>query len=578
MACVLSAAVCALVGVATLTAAHAQTPPSQTPSRQQTAPPPAPQAPREAAQASLRQALAKADYYKFVNEDLSLSYANQAYTKAVVEKDRGAQAEALTYIIMAHKTKGEYDKALELSHTLTELAQSLNNNHLYAQSLYQVGSIYLKMGVLDAAYANFTSSIDIFRNYPTPSNHLAAAYNGLAVLYAKQTLYDKTRDFVAEGLKVVDTSDKREYLLLNNNLALCHLFSNEDEKGEKLLQSLIDLIEKENIPYDQSRIQLNLCRIYIEMNRLDKALGYGQAALASSLERQNALSQAQALYYIGYVHRLRGAQDSAMRYFLAVENLTTDLELQMSVCVDLASIYSQKGNYKAAYGYAIRQARLSDSLNLRTNRDNLNRLTHEYQYKQQLITLNAERNRHRLMWLSGIVLTLLVLIILWTLYSRQRFKLHNAKLQQKNTALELEQRNKEIVSKTMYLQQKNQSIATVAEKLSSLRHHFKNEQRAMVDGLIRELSLSAKDTSWEEFEMRFEQVHVDFFKSLNQKFPGLSQGEKRLCAYLKLNMDTKEIAKITRTSPGSVEQARYRLRKKLNLSRDTDLQSFIESI
>ena len=568
-ACVLNAVfTCALVA-ATLTA-HAQTPQP----RVQQPPIPAP----PTAQITLRQALVQADYYKFVNEDLSLSYANQAYTKAVAAQDRLSQAEALIYIIMAHKTKGEYDRAMTLCHTLSELAQSLDNDVLYAQSLYQIGTVYLKMGVLDAAYANLTSAIDIFRNHRIPSNHLAAAYNGLAVLYAKQALYDKTRDMVAEGLKVVDSTDKREYLLLNNNLALCYLFSNEEEKSEKLLQSLIDLIEKDGVPYDQSRIQLNLCRIYIDMNRLDKVLSYGEAALAASRLRQNELSQAQALYYIGYVHYLRGEQDQALRYFLTVDSLTSDLELQMSVCIDLATLYERKGNYKAAYGYAIRQARLADTINMRTNRDNLNRLTHEYQYKQQQAVLDAARHRHRLTWIAASILTALVLALLWALYSRQRFKLHNIKLQQRNLERELSQRNKEIVSKTMYLQQKNQSIAMVVEKLTPLRHHFKGEQKQLLEGVIRELSISAKDTSWEEFEMRFEQVHTDFFKNLTQKFPDLSQGDKRLCAYLKLNMDTKEIAKVTRTSPGSVEQARYRLRKKLNLSRDTDLQSFIESI
>ena len=555
-ACVLNAMVACALAAASTHAAHAQTPQAQT----------------------VRHALAQADYYKFINEDLSLSFANQAYTKAVADKDRRSQAEALTYIIMAHKTKGEYDKALELSHTLTELSQSIDDNHLYAQSLYQIGSIYLKMGVLDAAYANLTSSIDIFRNYPLPSNHMAAAFNALAVLYAKQSQYDKARTLFADGLAAVDTADRREYILLNTNLALCYLFSDEEEKGEQLLQSLIDLIEKENIPYDPSRIQFNLCRIYIDMDRLDKVMTLGQAALASSRARQNVLAQAQALYYIGYVHYLRGQKPAALSCFLAVDSLTTDLELQMYTCVHLSSLYAQTGNYKQAYDYAIRQGKLTDSLNLRTNRDNLNRLTHEYQYKQQMVVLDAERRKHRLMWVAAGVLTALCAVLFWSLYSRQRLKLHNIKLRQKNLSQELEQRNKEIVSKTMYLQQKNQSISVVADKLSQLRHQFKNDQKALIDDIIRELSISAKDTTWEEFEMRFEQVHTDFFKHLNQRYPNLSSGEKRLCAYLKLNMNTKDIAQLVHTTVGSVEQARFRLRKKLKLNRDTDLQTFIESI
>ncbi|MDE7150017.1 MAG: tetratricopeptide repeat protein [Bacteroidales bacterium] len=521
--------------------------------------------------------LEQADYYKFLNEDSCLYFANKAYTESVAMQDKRRQAEALTYIVDAHKTKGDYDKSLELSKTLGELAQQLDDDLLYAQSLYQIGTVYLKMGVFDAAYANLTSAIDIFRNFP-PSNRLAAAYNALAVLFAKQTNFDKARGLFADGLASVDTDDKREYVLLNNNLALCYLFSDNEAAGEELLKSLIDLIEKEGIPYNQSRIQLNLCRIYIDMGRIEDVLRFGEAALAAARNRHNPLSEAQALYYIGYAHYLLHQTDSALLYFLATDSVTADAEIRMYAYTHLASIYGQAGDYRNAYEYEVRQSELKDSLNLRTNRDNLDRLTHEYQYKQQMAVLEAERRKHLLTWGASGVLTVLVLVVLWVLYSRQRLKLDNIKLKQKNMSLELERRNKEIVTQTMYLQQKNQSIAVIADRLSQSKHLFKNSNKPIIDDVIRELSLSAKDTTWEEFEMRFEQVHTDFFKNLNKRFPNLSPGEKKLCAYLKLGMNSKEIAQLTHTTVGSVEQARFRLRKKLGLNAEINLSTFIEAL
>lgn len=526
----------------------------------------------------IRSFLAQADYYKFLNEDTCLYFANKAYTGSVAAQDKRLQAEALTYIAMAYKTKGEYDKALELSKTLGELAQQLNDNLLYAQSLYQIGTVYLKMGVFDAAYANLTSSIDIFKNYP-PANRLAAACNALAVLFAKQANFDKARVLFNEGLAAADTTDKREYVLLNNNLALCYLFSGEEEAGEELLKLLIDLIEREGVPYDQSRIQLNLCRIYIDMGRTEDVLHCGEAALVSAHGRHNALSEAQALYYIGYAHYLLDQTDSAMAYFLTIDRMTTDLELRMSACTHLANLYGRSGDYRNAYAYEVRQSELKDTFNLRTNRDNLERLTHEYQYKQQLAVMEAERRKHMFTRVVIGVLAVLVLIVLWVLYSRQRLKFDNIQLKQKNMSLELEQRNKEIVAKTMYLQQKNQSIAAIIDKLAQSKHLFKSSNQPIIDDIIRELSLSVKDTTWEEFETRFEQVHTDFFKNLNKRFPNLSPGEKKLCAYLKLNMNSKEIAQLTHTTVGSVEQARFRLRKKLGLTdSDTNLSNFIERL
>ncbi|MDE6514421.1 MAG: hypothetical protein K2L03_00085 [Bacteroidales bacterium] len=522
--------------------------------------------------------LEQADYYKFLNEDTSLYFANLAYTESVAAQNKRRQAEALTYIAVAYKNKGEYEKALEISETLGELAQQLDDDLLYAQSVYQKGTVYLKMGVFDAAYANLTSSINIFSHYP-PSNHLAAAYNALAVLFAKQANYDRACELFADGLAAVDTSDKREYVLLNNNLALCYLLSDDEKKGEELLKSLIDLIEDENIPYNQSQIQLNLCRIYIDMGRFDEVLHYGETALALARKRHNRNTEALSLYYIGYVYFARQQSEKAIEYFLAANGIATDLEIQMSTFNFLSMLYGQAGDYKKAYEYAVQQSDVRDSLNQQTNRDNLARLTHEYQYKQQLALLEAARRKYLLTWIMAGVLTLFVLIVFWVMYSRQRLKFDNIKLKEENLALELEHRNKEIVSKTMYLQQKNQGIVGIIDRLSQAKHLFKSSNQPLIDEIIRELSLSTKDTTWEEFEMRFEQVHTDFFKNLNKRFPNLSPNEKKLCAYLKLNMNSKEIARLTHTTVGSVEQARFRLRKKLGLTdSETNLSNFIESL
>jgi DNA-binding NarL/FixJ family response regulator len=104
------------------------------------------------------------------------------------------------------------------------------------------------------------------------------------------------------------------------------------------------------------------------------------------------------------------------------------------------------------------------------------------------------------------------------------------------------------------------------------------EVKDKIDGLIRELQLNQKDNSWKEFEVYFEQVHEEFYNKLKSKFPDLSPNEKKLCAFIRLNLATKEICSLTQQSPKSIEVARTRLRQKLNLTRDENLNSFISSI
>ncbi len=88
---------------------------------------------------------------------------------------------------------------------------------------------------------------------------------------------------------------------------------------------------------------------------------------------------------------------------------------------------------------------------------------------------------------------------------------------------------------------------------------------------------SSQDSdTWEEFEAHFTHVHTDFYRRLNDLFPNLSANEKKLCAFLRLNMSTKDIAAITYQSVNSITVARSRLRKKLNIEgEDVNLVNFL---
>ncbi len=78
-----------------------------------------------------------------------------------------------------------------------------------------------------------------------------------------------------------------------------------------------------------------------------------------------------------------------------------------------------------------------------------------------------------------------------------------------------------------------------------------------------------QDNMWEMFKTYFEQTHQNFFKSLYRAHPDLSPNEVRMCAYIMLNLTTKEIANITNRSPRTVETVKYRLHKKLGLEEET---------
>ena len=85
-----------------------------------------------------------------------------------------------------------------------------------------------------------------------------------------------------------------------------------------------------------------------------------------------------------------------------------------------------------------------------------------------------------------------------------------------------------------------------------------------------------EDENWEKFEENFNLVYDNFMKKLTEQFPDLKANDKKLCAYLRMGLSSKEMASLLNTTLRSIETARYRLRKKLNLKQGQNLTSFIQ--
>ena len=126
----------------------------------------------------------------------------------------------------------------------------------------------------------------------------------------------------------------------------------------------------------------------------------------------------------------------------------------------------------------------------------------------------------------------------------------------------------------------NEALAEIADKLMKVRNDaVKDETRLAIKKIAIELQKSTDHEIWDEFEVRFKQVHNDFYDKLMLKFPNLSPSEQRLSAFLRLNMTTKEISELTGQRPESLDTARVRLRKKLGISNTRiNLVNFLSQI
>lgn len=143
---------------------------------------------------------------------------------------------------------------------------------------------------------------------------------------------------------------------------------------------------------------------------------------------------------------------------------------------------------------------------------------------------------------------------------------------------EMNHKNRELANSTLNLLHKNKILTSLKLQLSDLLHkssaqqEHKHELSSLVKKINKEIS---NEKHQQAFDAYFDEVHQNFLNRLKEVHPDLSPKELRLCAYLRMNLSTKEISSLMNISVRGVEISRYRLRKKLNLDHEANLTDYI---
>lgn len=208
------------------------------------------------------------------------------------------------------------------------------------------------------------------------------------------------------------------------------------------------------------------------------------------------------------------------------------------------------------------------------------------------LPLRIARPWYATSWVRGLFLSLLLLAG-FAVYRRIRRKYQalrsevdstvkqsRAEIQRLETEkvhAELDHKKRELVSATLHLVQKNETIVDIVDRLSEIRKTSREEAvQRQLHKLMHALKKAAgSDEDWDQAMYHFNELHADFFDRLKTAHPELTPKDLRICAYLKMNLSSKEMASLMNISLRGVEASRYRLRKKLDLSSDANLTEFL---
>lgn len=477
----------------------------------------------------------------------------------------------------------DHGKALEFAIQTKEMSEDIGNKKIFALSYFVIGDIFNYLGDYNAGADYLFQSLKLYES-TFDSVGMALALNGISIAHFKTGNIEKSTEYLLQSLNIAkEIKDIVGISRALNNIAANYQSQGKYKQAKQYLEESLE-INKDLGFKDWIGINyMNLGSNSNNLGELELADKYYKLAIDLFNEiKSTKLLTTVYLSYSGYLYEINEI-DSSLKYAQIafdesfLKGINSDAYSSASL---LRRAYQTKNDLKNALKYSILQNQYKDSLDIEQGAIKLSKLEimHEFEKNEQI--RKVEQQRKNFFIILIIVVLVFSLIVTIILIKRKSLKAKNALLEKKQLEIDLEVKNKELVSNMMYLSKKNEMLTDISESLLEVKKEaVKDETKAAINKIANKILKSSDDEIWEEFNLRFKMVHKDFYDILLGKYPDLSPSDLKLCAFLRLNMSTKEISELTGQSTSTLEIARYRLRKKLDITnKQVNLVTFLTQI
>lgn len=520
-----------------------------------------------------------ADLYVYRNLDSAMSFAQEAMIDARNAGYQKGEIIALINKSEIYREMGKYKEAMIQTERVKKYSENLTDKDLLAKFYMLSGNNYMFQHTYNQALEQYEKSFALFRE----CNDLIGmgdVQRKMSQLFSYRGETETMYEYILSALKCYQQAGYQRGIEGSmHNIAMYLIDINDFEEAKAYLYKAISMNVKEGNIFWLSKNYFTLSRLMEMMNQPDSVLYLSLAALNLARKVGNPYYEFFPLMQMGYLNKQQNNNGIALKYYQEALKLAEQINSfdNLSMISDsINQIYYKMGFIDSAYLYQKKHYEYVDSLNQNNSNVRFTELKYqlEMERNQQKIALQNQKR----IFISLLIFTALSLTIaiLFLLNARQKIKIRNTQLEKEVLANNMELKNKELANNILGSQKKNEAITTIIQNIEGNRNLFPKESHELLDQVIHNLSATVEESGWEEFELIFSQVHESFFTGLDRRYPDLSAKERRLCALLRLNMSSKEIAEVTRLTPASVDTARCRLRKKLGIENlNTDLISFL---
>lgn len=429
------------------------------------------------------------------------------------------------------------------------LATSPDYDSYRAMLMNNIGVVYIGVELYDKAIEYLTEAVEINKRAGN-NDEIFLNYNNLSGVYEYQGDIDRAVDCSLKALSYID-SDKnaKQFYFMQVNMGMLYSKKGNYEIAASYLNNAIKHLEREKFVPVLIDGYISLANVHIKTNRLDSARIYNAKALSKAEQSElhsvviNALrQQAQIAKATGDLAQATAAMERAYAMLDSIQ--TADNKQRMA---EWENIYE---------------------ITLRDGQDNASTIPAPY------------------LIVGGAALALVAVGVAMAVGHRRHRDKARRLLGERDAEIadmrkQLDQRNRQLTTYTLDKLKTNEYIEDVSEDLRGLLQEINPRDKghkAHIQEVLKKLTQFNSQDSWQEFRCYFELVHPRFYQKLDEMYPDLTLKEKRLCAFLALELSTKDIASLTFREVRSVESSRNRLRKKMGITTDDNLVEVLQSI
>jgi len=528
------------------------------------------------------------------NYESSINFCLKSLEFSSKIDDKRSQSHTLNNLGLLYQKIGKYELSLQFLNNSLEIKETLKDSLGMSASYNNIGMFYSDINDYDQSLNYYFKSLEIKKKIDT-LGIISTSYTNIGTLYHRLGEYHKALEYYNKALETCELFDNLlqiPNLLLNTGLLYKDL-GNKDMALEYYQKSL-KLSLKHGLKGEYAKGILLEGSLYYEMMDYEKANSYYFKSLDLFNQIDDLYNLANTYQNIGKTQYKLKAFKKSEKYLKISNDISIKHNFKSKISNNyyyLSLVYQERFMFDQALVHYKNHIIYKDSIYNEESDKRLIKIQIEHEVlekKRELEKLEKNEKVKDLEILKRTNYIIILMIILLFMVSlifliiqknkfakktsiilnEQQKTIYN---QEKNDLkLDLEVKNKELTTNVMNLIEKNALIQNTANSLGDLKSDFGSNEEKEIAKIIKNLKSNANKGLRNEFEKHFSEVYNEFYENLMLKFPSLTPNERKLCAFPRLDMSTKDIATITLRSPHSINVARTRLRKKIGLA-NTDI-------